>query len=111
MYFNGTKKNINHIFPCITLLFILFVNFASSDFSNTLPEDKHEHCALEDIENNKHSFAEDYSYIQLRPIVVIKRDNAKHTDSYYENIDIENDERVKFFFIETSQRDHLRKCF
>ena len=45
-------------------------------------------------------------YLQLRPIVnIIGEEKGDH---YYENVDIEKDEREKFFFIETSQKDHLR---
>jgi hypothetical protein len=111
MYFKGTKKNRTHICRFNNLLLIIFINFASYDFSSSISEDKHEHCSLKNRENKKLSSVEDNSYIQLRPIVGIKRDNAKDTDCYYENLDIENDERVKFFFIETSQRDYLRKYF
>ena len=111
MYFKGTNKNINPICRYIISIFIIFINFACYEFSYCTPENKHEHCSLKNRENKKYSCPENYSYIQLRPIVDSKGDNAKDKDCYYENLDIENDERVKFFFIETSQRDYLRKYF
>ena len=46
-------------------------------------------------------------FIRLRTIVTKKNDTMNDTQE--NEIDIEGDPREKFFFVESSQRDHLRE--
>ena len=50
----------------------------------------------------------DKIYLKLPPIAT---DNVEVNEKYYDDSNIENDPREKFFFVETSQRDHLRMYF
>ena len=47
----------------------------------------------------------DKIYLNLPPIAT---DNEDVNEKYYDDSNIENDPREKFFFVETSRRDHLR---
>ena len=50
----------------------------------------------------------DKIYLKLPPITTGKKEE---NEKYYDDSNIENDPREKFFFVETSQRDHLRMYF
>ena len=50
----------------------------------------------------------DKIYLKLPPIAT---DKEEVNEKYYDDSNIENDPREKFFFVETSKRDHLRMYF
>ena len=50
----------------------------------------------------------DKIYLKLPPIAKYKEEV---NEKYYDDSNIQNDAREKFFFVETSQRDHLRRYF
>ena len=51
-------------------------------------------------------YEHDVMYLKLRPIAT---EDEENDTNYYDDINIANDPRTKLFFVETSQRDHLRK--
>ena len=50
----------------------------------------------------------DNIYLKLPPIAT---DKEEANEKCYDDSNIENDPREKFFFVETSKRDHLRMYF
>ena len=50
----------------------------------------------------------DKIHLKLPPIAAYKEEI---NEEYYDDLNIENDQREKFFFVETSRRDHLRMYF
>ena len=71
-----------------------------------------EHRVIKDCNSNtmKITINSKYEYdamnLKLRPIAI---DDEEDDTNYYDDINIANDPRTKLFFVETSQRDHLRK--
>lgn len=103
------KSDRYHNYICAYLFFVFSftINIGKLSCSYCSDETKHEHCSSKNGAKSKIlSHCQKTNFIQLRSIVPNDDDE---NNSYCETLDIENDERVKFFFIETSQRDHLRK--
>ena len=98
------KSNSSHNYIAAYFLFVVSFTTNIANLSCSYCS----HCSYRDgVTNQIFSHCQNTSFIQLRSIVRYKEDEK--VNSGCETLDIESDERLKFFFIETSQRDHLGK--
>ena len=106
------KSGSSHNYICVYFLFVasFIINIANLSCSYCSDESEHEDCPSRDgVQNKILSHFQNATFIQLKPIV--RNEEEEEDNSDCETLDIENDERIKFFFVETSQRDHLRKYY
>ena len=96
-------------YTCGYVIFMVIFSVNINEFhgSYCVSDITQENCPTKELQTKTFSNTKNVSVIQLRPIVA--KSDGDNWDIYYDNLDIEKDKREKFFFVETSQRDHLRK--
>ena len=94
----------------IYIVFYFIITTKNEDLfcSNCENKQTQEICSKKDSCNIASSMVNNIGqFIRLRTIATIK--NATKDDIQDNERDIDEDPREKFFFVETSQRNHLRK--